>query len=495
MAFILPPSLNVNAANMPKHDGLKININTNSMFDIQNCEPAMGKWGNVLVNGGIWSSTAFSGPNNSFKSTLSKFFTLSVLAQCPASTGLTLDTEVSGTGPSRYQALAERFPQLADVDFFDTPRWTFNTNSQIYGDVWWDEVKKYCKLKKDNRKDAELTTPFVDRDGNYVKRLIPSVFELDSISQFSVESVEGKYGEAQVGSKERNMEDMANGRAKSKVFKEMPVVMDSSMSFLVTTAHVGKVFDLDPYNPSMKKYQMQKNDRTVKGVPESFQYNINNHYDIINARPLINQTTKAPEFPETPGDDVRGDTDLMELTVTVLRGKGGGTGYTFPLICSQNSGLLPELSQLYYLKTFKEDSKSPGWGMEGNMQNYALVIYPECKISRTTARQKIDNDPKLRRALQLQCDLLQLHHIDKKSSIFPKERICHIKELYEDLKAMGYDWNDILENTINDWHFIEEEQEKPTLTIYDLLNIRAGLYTPYWKQEDWLKLKRKNMAP
>ena len=471
-------------------------INIGGIFDIFNHVPVKGKWGNVIVNGGCWPSTGISGPNNSFKSTISKYILLSIFDRCMSSTGLSFDTEVSGTAAYRYTQLAQRFAHAKDIDFDDTDRWMYTTNVETYGDEWWQAVKEYCDAKVDAAKETQWTTPMVDNDGKYIKGFIPTVAECDSLSSLNIKTVEDKYIDLAAGDAKRNMEDMANMKAKTKIIRDMPVVCNRSGLYVVFTAHVGKKFDLDPYNPSMKRHQAQKGNRTIKYVPEQFDYLINNLYDINDARPLINNNTKAPEFPRHQGDDVAGDTDLMELTITILRGKGGGTGLTFPLICSQAEGVLMELSQFWYLKCWKPDSKSPGWGCEGNLQNYNLIIYPDVKLSRTTVRGKIDSDPKLRRALQITCDLLMLHHIDQMK--IPREyrdRLCDIETLYKDITALGYDWNDILENTIGEWKFREECQEKPTLTIYDLLNIRAGVYTPYWKQEGWLKEKRQDMTP
>nr|DAR93988.1 MAG TPA: RNase L inhibitor-like protein [Caudoviricetes sp.] len=495
MAFMLPKALAVTGV-MKEASPVRPVINVGGIFDIPNHIPVKGKWGNVIVNGGLWPSTGVSGPNNSGKSTLSKYFLLAVFDRCKATTGISFDTEVSGTSYYRYNQLAERFEHASEINFEDTDRWTYTTNVEMFGDEWWSSVKDYCDAKVEARKETEWTTPMVDKDGNYIKGFIPTVAECDSISSLNIKSVEDKYIDLSAGDAKRNMEDMANMKAKTKIVRDMPVVCNRSGLYLILTAHIGKKFDLDPYNPSMRRHQFQKGNRTLKYVPEQFDYLINNYYDIIDARPLINNTTKAPEFPRHQGDDVAGDTDLTEMTITIVRGKGGGSGMTFPLISSQAEGVLAELSQFWYLKCWKEDSKSPGWGLEGNLQNYALIIYPDCKLSRTTVRGKIDSDAKLRRALQITCDLLMLHHIDqKKIPAEYRERICDIKTLYDDIKALGYDWNDILENTIGEWKFREECQEKPTLTIYDLLNIRAGVYTPYWKQEAWLKEKRKDMAP
>jgi len=56
-----------------------------------------------------------------------------------------------------------------------------------------------------------------------------------------------------------------------------------------------------------------------------------------------------------------------------------------------------------------------------------------------------------------------------------------METLYNDLKAIGYDW-DVLLNTRYYWVPEDEEkdQEYPYLTGRDLLRRRKGLYIPYW---------------
>ena len=57
--------------------------------------------------------------------------------------------------------------------------------------------------------------------------------------------------------------------------------------------------------------------------------------------------------------------------------------------------------------------------------------------------------------------------------------ICTPKQLYDDIKAKGYDW-DILLNTRGFWTFDNDSQPTNFLSTMDLLRMRVGLYHPYW---------------
>lgn len=491
MAFIKNMNMNKIFSSAPD---IRPCYNIGSFFDILSGTLVQGLWGNVFINGGLWSTDAIVGPNNSFKSTLSKHKLLACMNNYPYSTAITYDTEISGTGGSRYNELAVAFPHLKDYDFNEIgeeARWMLNTSADISGEKWWADVKEYCNFKSDKktRDSVMLTTPFKDtRSDSYLKGFIPTVFELDSLSQFQVSSVTDKFETQELGDKSRNTEFMKSGLVKSQMIREMGTVMAKSGGVCVITAHVGEKIEMDQYNPSMKKFQFQKGNRTVKHVTESFNFLINNLYEVVSAVPLINRNTKLPEFPSKETESLVGDTDLMELTISILRGKGGCTGVTFPLICSQAEGVLEGLSNFWFLK-------KNNYGISGNNINYSIDLYPECNLSRTTVRDKIENDPKLARALRLQADLYLAKLGHKKSTLLcPEERLCSAKELYDDLKAMGYDWDELLD-TISEWKFREDAQEKPTLTIYDLLNMRAGVYKPYWHQEEWKKSKHNAMEP
>ena len=168
------------------------------------------------------------------------------------------------------------------------------------------------------------------------------------------------------------------------------------------------------------------------------------------------------------------DTDLNVVTIKLLRNKWGRSGLQMQLIVSQEQGVLSHLTEFHYLKTNKQ------YGMEGNLQNYTLVFCPEIKLSRTAVRSKIDKHPTLRRGLTIASELLQLNQLfTDTDGVF-----CTPKELYDDLKALGYDW-EVLLRTRGWWTFSNDSHPIPFLTTMDLLRMRKKLYVPFWmKPED-----------
>ena len=111
----------------------------------------------------------------------------------------------------------------------------------------------------------------------------------------------------------------------------------------------------------------------------------------------------------------------------------------------------------------------------------ATINNPDVSLSRTTIRNKIDSEPRLRRAINITSELLQL-------SIFNPELetqglMCTPKELYEDIKKLGYDWN-VLLDTRGYWTIDQYTNKVPFLSTVDLLKMRKGLYTPYFLKDN-----------
>jgi len=184
---------------------------------------------------------------------------------------------------------------------------------------------------------------------------------------------------------------------------------------------------------------------------------------------------KTPEYPRDNGNAVQGDTDLVKLTIKNLRGKNGVTGLPFNITVSQSEGVQPSLTEFDYCK------ENGRFGIEGNLQSYAMVLRPDVKLQRTKVRRKLDDDPKLRKAVKFTSDLLQLWQLQ---STKWGEILCTPEALYQDLIKMGYDW-EVLLDTRDYWVPVKDEADHlPFLSIVDLLRMRQGVYIPYWFSEE-----------
>lgn len=452
-------------------------INIGCLFDIQTGHFVEGKDGRMILNGGLNYLTGIVSRPNMFKSTLMHYMGLKALHNFDDSNGMAYDTEGSFV-LQRMNQLKKNLKILDDMDFTNTDRFMKSDKVEMNGEKWLKALDNYIDRKSKETKTQLYTSPFIDRNGEYIKCWNPTIWELDSLSAWSSTSVENMFEKNDAGSSENNVVFMKDGAAKTQMLQYLPHRLPVSGNYMIMTAHIGMKIDLDPRQPSQKRMAFLKQNVKIKGVPEKFENYTHNCWEIIGYSPLINQTTKAPEFPRGPEDSMAGDTDLILITVHNLRGKMGASGIPFNLICSQSEGLLPSLSELYYLKKMGE-SKSPGWGMGGNLLNYYLEILPDVSLSRTKVRGKIDKDRKLRRALEITSELCQMKHYWHDQGI-AKQIPSSMKTLYDDIKARGYDWDEILGETVKEWYFLEDKRYPKQLSTLDILNMRDGLYIPYW---------------
>ena len=108
-----------------------------------------------------------------------------------------------------------------------------------------------------------------------------------------------------------------------------------------------------------------------------------------------------------------------------------------------------------------------------------MDLCPDIPLSRTTIRRQIEKYPELRLALE---HTTYLYQIDRYWKNFDQSLLCSPKELYEDLKKLGYNWDELLK-TRNYWTFDQYTNPVRYLSIIDLLKMRAGLYKPYWMKD------------
>lgn len=462
---------------------IKIMINIGALMDIPTGTYLFGKHGESILNGGLSFATGVVGIGNNFKSTLTHYMTLSAMNRIMASypTHLnTYDTEVN-TQEWQLKNLTKRFENLKDKEVFLDRLWVVTDKTVYFANQWYEILKTYLKEKLAGISKQAKDTPFLSRDKKtFIKIPVPSFTEVDSFTAFETEDVAKIQADNELGDSGANTIHMRQGLAKMRFLMEMPGLAGGAYNYIALTAHVGKEIQMASgpmAPPPTKKLQYLKNGDTLKGVTGQFFFLMSNCWHAYNAAPLINQGTKAPEYPSDKDDSVSGDTDLNLVKLRQLRSKSGPSGYELEIIVSQSEGVLPELTEFHFIKD------NDRFGITGTLQHYNLDLYPECKLQRTTVRGKIDADPRLCRALNITAELLQMHmfwrHLEEGI-------LCTPKELYDDLVKLGYDMNTLLD-TRGWWTMENEKHPVPFLSTMDLLRMRKGLYTPYWMKADKTK--------
>ena len=458
----------------------KVSINIGALMDIPTANFIIGKNGETVMNGGasIGGMSAVVGAGNSFKSTITHYIMLSAADKLLYSTPTamtTYDTEVN-VSLDRLSMLAKPFVNMSENDVIlgEDALWHITDKSLESADDWINDINKYASEKAKSKTTRMTFTAFRDP---YTKKplelIIPTFAEIDSLTEFEPGSTSSLMSK-DIDDSKTNTAFMKQGLFKTKFLSSIPTLGNKANICFLTTAHIGEKINMASgpamYNQPTKKLQYLKQDDSIKGVGPKFFFLTNIAWYAHTARVLKNQSTRLPEYPRSKDD--ASETELNAVRLTALRNKGGASGFTIELVISQNEGVLPSLTEFHYIKS------NDRYGIDGSLVHYHLDLYPEVNLSRTTVRKKTEEDSKLRRALNITSEMLQL-------SVFKPEYrdnglLCTPKELYDDLKAMGYDW-DLLLETRGFW--IPNQYDKnivPFLSTLDLLKMRKGNYIPYW---------------
>lgn len=460
---------------------VKVKINIGCMFDIPTGRFVRGYYGESLLNAGLAQLTGFIGPGNMFKSTQMHWQVLTAMSRVPGSEGGTYDTEVTVEN-ERMADFGHAIEDFNGEDVIGTSRWQVTDSRMHSGNKWFEQEKKALEEKEKDKKQL-MRTPYMDYGRTtQFSMLRPTFREIDSLSEWSTDAMNAIYEDNEVGDSKGNMVFMKGGNDKTKLIQQLPALCGRSNHYMLMSAHLGKAFNMDPHAPVRKQLQHIPMDYKIKGVPEKFTFQMNNAWLCFSATVMAMDKVKTVEYPRSTDDDMKGDTDLNIIWVIQTRGKSGPTGMPIGVIVSQQEGVLPTLSEFHYLKT-TERFGIEGVGTEGNVQNYFMSLYPAAKLSRTAVRRKIDSDRRLRMAIHYSseiCQMKELWHDNRTAAL-----MCTMKELYEDLKAKGYDWDVLLDQRPWVGLDLDYKYDREYLSSHCLLRMRlphthVDHYHPYW---------------
>lgn len=473
--FLMAKSIN-DLGSVKGAQSIRIRYNTGTIFDILTGRYVRGVKGEYILNGGVSAFNGFCAAPNMYKSVLMHMFGTCMVQNYDAATYLPFECESSGEmarirETAKY--IAPDIHKLSPDEFLEHERIMMTDLSMYTGTEFWSLVTQIYKNRVAKEKDYVVDTPILGRNGKQITVPVPMTISIDSMSALRTEQQEDMQDEHDIGTKGQNMVVMRGGMGKTQMLMEIPSITARAGMIFCTTAHMGEKFSIDPYAPNHNKLNFLSKSVKLKFVPEQFLYLPNSLWWIMGAAPLYKPKTRIPEYPVSNRANDENDTDLMLLTMTNLRGKSGPSGAPTDLVVSQSDGFLPDLTWLRYLK--EVEGQDIGFGISGSRDWWTLDLYPEVKFSRTTARDLIDKDPKFRKALHFTGEMCFMterwHNMDRTV-------LCTPKELYDDLKAKGYDWDKLL-NTRHIWRFDQYTHEVPFLSTMDLLMARLGT-KPYW---------------
>jgi len=463
---------------------IKPMVNVGACLDIPTGTYVRGRYGEHILNAGVAGMTGVVGLGNHFKSTIMNYMIMMVLARFRRSSGSSYDTEMN-IHEDRLRHIISLVQELDNEDLIETCRWIITDKTQHTGDEYFEILKQFLNEKIANKAKIPCVTPFLDRGGkSHLVIPMPTVGSVDSFTEFTTKDVLAMQEENELGDSGANTVYMQQGRQKKRFLGELTGLAGGAMHYMFLTAHLGAVFNLNPKMPNQKKLQYLHQDTKIKGAPENFSFLMNNCWHTSKAQLLINQTTKAPEFPTNSEENQEsGSTDLNVVTLVQLRGKAGPSGFLVYIVVSQKDGVHPYLTEFYNIK------ESDKYGISGSNTNYHLDLLPDVNLSRTTVRGKLETDKRLQRAVNITSEMCQI----KRYYSDADEWLCTPKELYDDIKALGYDW-EVLLATRPWWTEDNDKHPVPFLSTKDLCMMRLQKYVPYWMTDDQVPASCKHIS-
>ncbi|HXQ36812.1 MAG TPA: hypothetical protein VN843_22560 [Anaerolineales bacterium] len=436
--------------------------------------------------GGLGPTTAIVGPGNMYKSTILHYQMLSAMSKIWASTptsSSTYDSEGNIHLP-RLKHFTKMFPEFNDVDIIENGDWVISDATIYLGDEWYSRLREFMKDKRKNGKELMVKLPFNNREGKSAYEIVPTFSEIDSISAMHIGAAGDIMDKNDIGTSGGSHVFMREGLGKSQLQHELPSLAASANHYVLTTSHIGDRVNMSTgYGnaPPKKQLQFLPTDMKIKGATNQILYNQHNLWLVTGSSLLWNQSDKTTRYPKMQGHAIAEDKDLNIVTLLHIRGKAGPSGFKLDIIVSQDEGVLPSLTEFHALK------ERGSFGFDGNDRTYRLFLLPEETLQRTTVREKLDGNAKLRRAMNITSEIAQMYAFHK---AYVGDKLMSTEDLVSKLKDHQYDLDFILSKTRGWWTYDNDQVAGYFLSTLDLLEMAAGRYTPYYLEDDHRTVKK-----
>ncbi len=448
-------------------------------LDVINGHIMYGTHGETYIMGGAYALPAVIGVQNTLKSTLSLYMALLFLIRYSLESVLYIyDSELT-MREDRIDRLANELGYEGSI--CDDGRVIIIRGDEQLGDDFFADQKQFAKDKIQAQKSLLRKTELVDNAGNQILCLVPTRVLYDSITKLSLNVTEKTRDENGLGDKGGNMLYMEEGRHKKRLINEHSGLARVANHYCQMTAHLQPIVSLDPYKPKTKRLKFIKGDLEIKGCPEDIEFLATDIYQTISSKALLISGSKEPEY-GNEGLVKGGSTNLVEVELGISRSKSGPTGPIKTIIAHQTAGIKHGLTCLNAIR------KNKYYGLGGSNTKFYPDLYPAYSVTRNSVQAALDNDPKFLKAVEFTSEMMDIFeywdHLDPKY-------FCTPKELHDNIKELGYDW-DVLLQTRN-YPVIESLDENgkvidrnlpPPLSTYDLLRMRVGEYHPFWLKEN-----------
>ncbi len=450
-------------------------LNVFSLIDHMCGTYVRGIDGAYYLNGGLHHIMGWGGIGNSYKTALAIHCHMVATARYSPAYSEVMDTEIT-LPVDRLQFIADGIPEwkhgnIADLLNVESDDRMFNlvTASELYLDDWWELYKKSIDVRNKEKKTDYVTSPWPSFDGTNIKTKKPWILTVDSMSAGTVKAAEKILDSDVAGGKDSNIHALKEMNAKSQILTQMPTITARGNIYIAMVAHIGVKPNLNTRAAPIKRLTAFKGDYTFKRVPENFTFFTNNNLISYGSYTMLNKSDKKPEYIYGPSDDVVGNVDLVRVKYEQLRGKSGPTGASVELLFSQSTGFQPGLTEFYYIK----DMNSFGLQVKGNSTGWTLDLLPDVYFTRKKIRRLAIDNLRVKRALEITAGIC---YIQANTIKLDDALQLPATDIYKNIKELGYDWDKILDDTVEYWQY-KEYTTKPTLTAMTILHLSAGTLT------------------
>lgn len=452
-------------------------LNTGSIFDIATGAFEPGVDGHVVLNGGITFGTGFLGRNGAYKSASLLGDYVNAWSRLPGADLIIHDVE-------RHQN-EQRLLSMTDVEPHKLNGFKIIGGPESTAESVFNTVEALAKERIKHAKDYTVETPFIDQaTGKPRKMIIPLLLAIDSWTelrtQLYVDIMDGKVklnddgtiqSKGELSDANKNTVAMRDGLVKSRLSKEYARLAEVANVYIGATAHIVDKGMENPMMPSAKDNQYMKQSEKIKGVGKDFMFLMTTVMECRKPN-VLTVDRKEALYPSKEG--LVAPTDLNEVIQIITRGKIRGSGAQLHRVYSQAFGINKGLTDYHYLR-----DNMKYWGLDGGAQNHTCSLYPDQKLSRTTANDLVFHDAKLRRALEIVAQLCFVrHNWTLRNAPVPFD--ISPQELFDKLNQTTNVADDIL--TSRGWWTYtlpgESPINQPYLSLWDILAIADGKYKP-----------------
>lgn len=366
-----------------------IGFNTDTVLDLMTGDFQRGVDGHWYCRGGYSPAMAgLLGRQGCYKSTLAVSMAMRMCSIYQ--TELTIFDSEGSISRSKERILktaGEHFGVLDEGNII-----TLDAKNHYDLESMRDLISEIGNKKKEMGKDAMLTTPFIDKDGERVKVQRPTIIFIDSWTECAGNAEKEKIEAKGFDDPSTQTLAMKDANLKTQMTRVFSRYADDFGMELMTTAHYGSKVNMDPYAPNPKAGQWMNQNEAPKAVGGKWMFLTSPLLRVLSCTKLQDDSKSAKY---KLGENTNA-VDLNEVIVIVDRCKNNASGLSHPFVVSQAEGLLNDCTDYAYLRNVGK-----GFSMTGNNITHQPFGMPKTNLTRNSFRQVCRDDPRVRRALQL----------------------------------------------------------------------------------------------